>query len=148
MPWGISVTADDEIWICGSSPHWWFRHGVYPEYKDQLFMRFALTGRPLQTWALRLGDIGTDKDHPDTSRLQPGETVGAHCIATDSKKNVYIGDIYGERATEICPRLEAITLPDPANGRNAAIILTVPSIPNDAECEPDLSAKVCADVTE
>ncbi|MFN8708823.1 MAG: hypothetical protein ACK50J_19250, partial [Planctomyces sp.] len=61
------------------------------------------SGRPLQTWMLRLGDIGTDKDHPDTSRLMPGETVGVHCIATDSQQNVYVGDIYGERAQKFVP---------------------------------------------
>lgn len=103
MPWGLSVNSADEIWLCGSSPHWWFRHGVYPEYKDQLFMKFTSSGRPLQTWMLRLGDIGTDKDHPDTSRLMPGETVGVHCIATDSQQNVYVGDIYGERAQKFVP---------------------------------------------
>jgi len=103
MPWGLSVTRDDELWVCGSSPHWWFRHGKHPEYKDQLFMRFATTGRVLQTWALPLGDIGTNKDAPDTSRLKPGETVGAHCIAQDSKGNVYVGDIYGERAQKFVP---------------------------------------------
>lgn len=103
MPWGLSITNSDELWVCGSSPHWWFRHGVYPEYKDQLFMRFAATGRVLQTWAIPLGDIGTNKDMPDTSQLKPGETVGAHCIAQDSQGNVYVGDIYGERAQKFVP---------------------------------------------
>ncbi|WP_010583866.1 peptidyl-alpha-hydroxyglycine alpha-amidating lyase family protein [Schlesneria paludicola] len=103
MPWGLSVTKDDQLWVCGSSPHWWYRHGVYPEYKDQVFMRFATNGRVLQTWMLPLGDIGTNKDVPDTSRLKPGETVGAHCIAQDSKGNVYVGDIYGERAQKFVP---------------------------------------------
>ncbi|MGE0755932.1 MAG: peptidyl-alpha-hydroxyglycine alpha-amidating lyase family protein [Pirellulaceae bacterium] len=103
MPWGLSITKDDELWVCGSSPHWWFRHGAYPEYKDQLFMRFSTGGRVLQHWGLRLGDIGTNKDAPDTSRLKPGETVGAHCIAQDSQGNVYVGDIYGERAQKFVP---------------------------------------------
>lgn len=103
MPWGLSITKDDELWVCGSSPHWWYRHGVYPEYKDQLFARFSTNGRIRQTWGLKLGDIGTDKDHPDVSRLKPGETVGAHCIAQDSKGNVYVGDIYGERAQKFVP---------------------------------------------
>lgn len=103
MPWGLSVTEDDELWVCGSSPHWWYRHGQYPEYKDQLFMRFSTSGRIQQTWTMPLGDIGTNKDIPDTSKLKPGETVGAHCIAQDSKGNVYIGDIYGERAQKFVP---------------------------------------------
>jgi len=103
MPWGLSVTRDNHLWVCGSSPHWWFRHGNYPEYKDQVFMRFSTSGRVLQTWTIPLGDIGTNKDKPDTSKLKPGETVGAHCIAQDSKGNVYIGDIYGERAQKFVP---------------------------------------------
>jgi len=103
MPWGLSVTKDDRLWVCGSSPHWWFRHGKYPEYKDQLFLQFSTDGRVRQTWTLPLGDIGTDKDHPDTSKLKPGETVGAHCIAQDSQGNVYVGDIYGERAQKFVP---------------------------------------------
>ena len=103
MPWGLSITAADELWVCGSSPHWWFRHGVYPEYKDQVLMRFATSGRVLSTWALPLGDIGTNKDMPDTSKLKPGETVGAHCIAQDSHGNLYVGDIYGERAQKFVP---------------------------------------------
>ena len=41
MPWGLSMTRDNELWVCGSSPHWWYRHGVYPEYKDQLLMRMS-----------------------------------------------------------------------------------------------------------
>jgi peptidylamidoglycolate lyase len=103
MPWGLSITKDDRLWVCGSSPHWWYRHGKYPEYKDQLFMQFSTDGRVHQTWTLPLGDIGTDKDHPDTSKLKPGETVGAHCIAQDSHGNVYVGDIYGERAQKFVP---------------------------------------------
>lgn len=103
MPWGLSVTKDDQLWVCGSSPHWWFRHGKYPEYKDQILMRFTTDGRITQSWVLPLGDIGTNKDVPDTSKLKPGETVGAHCIAQDSKGNVYVGDIYGERAQKFVP---------------------------------------------
>jgi len=103
MPWGMSVTRDDQLLVCGSSPHWWFRHGVHPEYKDQLFMRFAPNGRVLQTWTMPLGDIGTNKDMPETSNLKPGETVGAHCIVQDSQGNVYVGDIYGQRAQKFIP---------------------------------------------
>ena len=66
-------------------------------------MRFSTSGRIQQTWTMPLGDIGTNKDMPNTSKLKPGETVGAHCIAQDSKGNVYIGDIYGERAQKFVP---------------------------------------------
>ena len=103
MPWGMSITDDDVIWVCGSSPHWWLRNGEYPEYKDQLFMRFKSNGHVQQVWSIPLGDIGTNKDKPDVSRLKPGEAVGVHCIAQDSKGNLYVGDIYGERAQKFVP---------------------------------------------
>lgn len=98
MPWGLSVTKNDDIWVCGSSPHWWLRDGKYPEYKDQVFMRFSTDGRVRQVWQIPLGDIGEDKNNPDVSRMKPGEAVGVHCIAQNSKGNLFVGDIYGERA--------------------------------------------------
>lgn len=94
MPWGLSVTKNDEIWVCGSSPHWWKRHDKYQEYKDQMFVRFSTDGRVRQLWTLPMGEVGNTK---------PGETVGAHCIVKDSKSNIYIGDIYGERAQKFIP---------------------------------------------
>lgn len=103
MPWGISINAQDDIWVCGSSPHWWKRNGKFPEYKDQLFMRFSTDGHVRQIWHIPLGDIGEDKNKPDVSRLKPGETVGVHCIAQDSKGNLFVGDIYGERAQKFVP---------------------------------------------
>ena len=95
MPWGISISHDDQIWVCGSSPHWWFRHGKYPEYKDQIFMRFSPDGRARQLWAIPLGK--------SKETLKPGEAIGIHCIARDAKGNLYVGDIYGERAQKFRP---------------------------------------------
>ena len=111
MPWGLSVTENDDVWVCGSSPHWWRRFGKYPEYKDQLFMRLANNGRVKQIWTVPLGDIGKDKDNPDVSRLKPGETVGIHCIDEDSKGNIYVGDIYGERAQKFVPVTSRLPVP-------------------------------------
>jgi len=103
MPWGLVVTKDDQLWVCGSSPHWWVRDGKAPEYKDQIFMRFSADGKIQQVWSIPLGDIGPDKNKPDISRLKPGEAVGIHCIAQDSQGNLYVGDIYGERAQKFIP---------------------------------------------
>lgn len=94
MPWGLSATADDELWVCGSSPHWWYRDGAYNEYKDQILMRFSNDGRVKQVWTLPLGN----PDNPE-----PGDTIGAHCIAEDRQRNLYVGDIYGERAQKFVP---------------------------------------------
>lgn len=98
MPWGMSINAKDEIWVCGSSPHWWLRNGKYPEYKDQVFMRFSTDGRVQQIWQIPLADIGEDKNNPNVSNLNPGEAAGVHCIAQDSKGNLFVGEIYSERA--------------------------------------------------
>lgn len=103
MPWGLSVNPDGELWVCGSSPHWWVRDGHAPEYKDQFFMRFTPEGLVKQVWAVPLGDIGPDKNNPDTSHLKHGETVGVHCIVQDIEGNLYAGDIYGQRAQKFVP---------------------------------------------
>ncbi len=102
MPWGLSISGDD-IWVCGSSPHWWLRSEKYPEYKDQMFVRFDRSGRVLQLWTIPLGDIGEDKNNPDVSLLHSGEAVGVHCIAEDSNGNIYLGEIYSERAQKFVP---------------------------------------------
>jgi hypothetical protein len=94
MPWGISITKDDQIWVCGSTPHWWRRHGKYQEYKDQVFMRFSTDGRVRQLWMLPLGE---------PKKTKPGETVGIHCIVQDPDGNIYVGDIYGEKAQKFIP---------------------------------------------
>ena len=95
MPWGLTVTESDEILVCGSSPHWWYRGGEYQEYKDQILLRFGADGRVRQNWGLSLGK--------DKASLEPGQTIGVHCLAVDSQGNLYIGDIYGERAQKLVP---------------------------------------------
>lgn len=98
MPWGISITDEDQIWVCGSSPHWWYRDGEYQEYKDQVFMRFSRDGRAQQIWHIPLGE--------SKEKLEPGAALGVHCIALDSQDNIYLGDIYGERAQKFVPVAE------------------------------------------
>lgn len=94
MPWGLTINQRDEIWVCGSSPHWWKRNGEYPEYKDQVILRFSTDGRVRQMWTIPLGEQG---------KVQPGEAIGIHCIDQDSQGNLYVGDIYGERAQKFVP---------------------------------------------
>lgn len=90
MPWGLSVLPSDDVWVCGSSPHWWYRNDNYPEFRDQVFMRFAPDGKVKQIWTIPLGQV--------KGKTKPGEAIGVHCIVQDSKGNLYVGDIYGERA--------------------------------------------------
>ena len=103
MPWFLSINAKDEIWVCGSSPHWWNRNGKFPEYKDQVFMRFSTDGRVQQIWHIPLGDLGKDKTHPDFSNLRAGEGVGVHAIVQDSKGALYVGEVYSQRIEKFIP---------------------------------------------
>lgn len=90
-PWGLYATKDDSIWVCGSSPMQWRKSdgalGCPP--KDQLFMKFAPSGRLLQLWTVPKGKDGLE---------EPGECNWVHAIAEDSKGNLYVGDIKGKRA--------------------------------------------------
>lgn len=89
VPWGIHITPQDEIWICGSAPTRWPKEGGFGSPpKDQLIMRFDPSGRVHQLWAFPLGQEGKEK---------PGELNIVHGIAVDSKGNVYLGDVAGKR---------------------------------------------------
>lgn len=88
MPWGLWISPQDELWVCGSSPQWWRKDGQYPPPKDQIFMRFSTDGRVQQLWTVPLGEDGQE---------QPGECNWLHCVAVDSQGNLYAGDILGRR---------------------------------------------------
>jgi len=88
MPWGLWISPQDDIWVCGTSPQSWFKDGQYPPPKDQIFMRFSTDGRVRQLWTVPLGQTGQEK---------PGECNWLHGVALDSKGNLYAGDIMGKR---------------------------------------------------
>ena len=88
MPWGLWISPQDDLWVCGTSPQWWHKDGEYPPPKDQIFMRFSTDGRVRQLWTVPLGRDGEEK---------PGECNWLHCVALDSKGNIYAGDIMGKR---------------------------------------------------
>jgi len=95
VPWGLWVTAADEIWVCGSSPMQWRIDPKYPKAplgcppKDQVFMRFDTSGMLKQLWSAPKSEDDMEK---------PGELNWVHSIALDSKGNIYAGDIIGKRA--------------------------------------------------
>ena len=101
VPWGIWMSPQDEIWICGSSPMPWITDPKYPTAplgcppKDQLFMKFNSAGRVLLHWTLPKGEDDHEK---------PGELNWLHSIALDSKGNIYLGDIIGKRVQKFVPR--------------------------------------------
>jgi hypothetical protein len=91
VPWGFCVTKNDELWVCGSSPMQWRKEdstlGCPP--KDQVLMKFNADGKLLQLWTVPKGADGLER---------PGELNWVHCVAVDSKGNLYAGDIKGKRA--------------------------------------------------
>lgn len=94
VPWGFCITADDEIWVCGSSPMQWWKPeqhtlplGCPP--KDQVLMRFNTSGKLLQLWSVPKAVNGQER---------PGELNWVHGMAVDSQGNLYLGDILGMRA--------------------------------------------------
>ncbi len=91
VPWGLWVTPEDEIWVCGCSPMPWREEDntLSCPPKDQVFMKFDTTGRVLQLWTIPKGTDGEEK---------PGELNWVHGIAVDSKGNIYATDIIGRRA--------------------------------------------------
>ncbi len=95
VPWGFWVGAKDEIWVCGSSPMPWRNDPKYPGAplscppKDQVFMKFDTSGKVTQLWTVPKGEDGKE---------QPGDLNWLHCLAFDSKGNLYAGDIIGKRA--------------------------------------------------
>jgi hypothetical protein len=94
VPWGFCMTDRDELWICGSSPMPWLNVPKYKGFplgcppKDQVFMRFDTSGKLQQLWTVPKGEDGKE---------QPGDLNWLHCIALDSKGNIYAGDIVGKR---------------------------------------------------
>ena len=56
--------------------------------KDQILMKLNTEGRVLEHWTFPLGESGNER---------PGELNWVHAVAVDSKGNVYMGDIKGQR---------------------------------------------------
>lgn len=97
IPWGLTLTAKDELWACGSSPMQWKKEttnlGCPP--KDQVFMKFNGAGRLLHLFTIPKGIDGLER---------PGEVNWVHCLAFDSKGNLYVGDIVGKKAQKFSVR--------------------------------------------
>jgi hypothetical protein len=92
VPWGIWITARDEVFVCGSSVMRWGDTqerllGVPP--KDQIVMQFDTAGRVLGLWTFPLGKAGKER---------PGELNWLHAVAVDSHGDLYLGDVQGNRA--------------------------------------------------
>mgnify|MGYP000945121409 CR=1 FL=1 len=91
IPWGLWMSPNDELWVCGSSPDAWpadetAMRGGKP--RDQLLMRFNSDGKLQQLWSVPLG----------TDDASPGKLYLVHSIALDKAGNIYCGDVLGKRA--------------------------------------------------
>ena len=101
VPWGFWMTADDDVWVCGSSPMPWRDDPAYPGAplgcppKDQVLMRFNTGGRLLQQWTIPKAEDGAET---------PGTLNWVHCLAIDSQGDVYVGDIIGKRVQKFVRR--------------------------------------------
>lgn len=88
IPWGLWITPQRTIWVCGSSQ---VRKGtgwaVLPP-PDQLALKVNLDGKVL----IRVGL--TKVTRPPG---KPGEVDWVHSIAVDSHGAIYLGDIQGKR---------------------------------------------------
>jgi hypothetical protein len=97
VPWSIWVTAQDEVWVCGSSPtakrNDQGMMGIPPH--DQLFVRFDASGKVLEKVQIPLGVEG---------KCEPGDLCWVHAVAPDSKGNLYAGDIKGKRVQKFVRR--------------------------------------------
>ena len=96
VPWGLWINDKDEIWACGSSPmpkkgKW---RGLPP--KDQVLIKFDTSGKVLESWSAPM--VVKDK------KPQPGQVNWLHAMALDSKGNIYLGDIKGQRAQKYLPQ--------------------------------------------
>lgn len=91
VPWGLWITPQDEVWICGCSPMEWRETDdcLSCPPKDQIFMKFDTTGKALQLWTIPKALDGQEK---------PGQLNWVHGIAVDSRGNIYATDIIGKRA--------------------------------------------------
>jgi DNA-binding beta-propeller fold protein YncE len=100
-PWGLWMTASDELWACGSTPMPWREDPKYPGAplscppKDQVVMKFNTAGRMLELWTIPKGEDGKE---------QPGDVNWIHCVAVDSHGDLYVGDIIGKRAQKLVRR--------------------------------------------
>ncbi len=95
-PWGLWLTKNDEIWVCGSSPvkdntgKW-----LVTPPPDQILMKLNLKGKVLLRVPLQKTTVPPGK---------VGELNWVHSIAFDSQGNLYLGDIQGYRAQKFSPK--------------------------------------------
>ena len=100
-PWGIWITPQDEIFVCGASPMLWAEAAnLSSPPKDQILLRFDPSGRVRQIWTF---PAAAEVEAEEKAIVRPGELAWVHAVAVDSKGNVFMGDIRGERLQKFVP---------------------------------------------
>ncbi|MFC1561206.1 peptidyl-alpha-hydroxyglycine alpha-amidating lyase family protein [Candidatus Latescibacterota bacterium] len=84
VPFDLWVDSEDNIWVCGYGPLRTKSDYHLPKTEDQLVMKFNPQGKVLLNWTFTWGE-------------NPGELGELHGMALDSKGNVYLGDVRGNR---------------------------------------------------
>ena len=89
-PWGITVTPNDEIFVCGSAPmRWEDRPALSGPPAGQFVMKFAVDGRVEEMWMFPCA--------PEDRDAQPGELKWVHAIAVDSQ-GIFIWATFADAA--------------------------------------------------
>jgi len=84
-PWGIWISPQDEIYVCGSAPARWTERGnLGNPPTDQLLLKFDTTGRVLELSVFPMVQDG---------KMEAGKLDWVHGIAVDSEGNLYLSDV-------------------------------------------------------
>ena len=93
VPWTLHITADDDIYVIGSSPDRWPKTGRFIGVppRDQIVMRINPQLEIKNWWAFEF--------QPDAklATTRPGALCWVHALAVDGQGNLYLGDIQGKR---------------------------------------------------
>jgi len=96
-PWYISITKNDEIYVCGSSPMLWSEvtgSALATPPKDQILAKFDTEGRLKQLWGF---------PKPENGKEKPGDLNWVHGMAVATDGTVYFADVQGKRAQKFVP---------------------------------------------
>ena len=110
MPWGLWMTAGDELWVCGSSRvrksdvgSTGKASGSTSQAKSESHGVPWQVAPPPDQWLLKLSREGKVLLRAPLAKAastpgKPGEVDWVHAVAIDSQGAVYLGDIEGKRA--------------------------------------------------
>src|SRR5262249_41670614 len=98
-PWYLTITKNDEIYVCGSSPMRWSEVPTTQAMlatppKDQVLLKLDTEGRIKLLAVFPKGENGKEK---------PGDLNGVHGLAVADDGTVYLGDVQGKRAQKFIP---------------------------------------------